>query len=122
MKEKIKDYTIEMVIDEEKVEKYEEYNDNVMTIKIYDENNKEITKGKKVLLFLSKNGMLGFGTELIRYTNRYGFGQHEHLEAAKTKDELIQGLGVYVTPGSAEMIVICDRNEPIEEFYAKDEK
>lgn len=117
----MKEYVIEMVSDDEKIEKYEENDDNVMTIKIYDENNKEITKGKKVLIFLSRNGFLGFGTELIRYTNHYRSGQHEHLEPAETQDELIQRLGVYVSPDSAEMIVICEDSKSIDDYYTKEE-
>ncbi|MGF6907419.1 hypothetical protein [Fusobacterium sp. PH5-44] len=67
------------------LEKYEEKEDNVMCIKAFDENNNEVTNLKQVILYLSKNPLLGFGTELIRFSESYREDRHFHLETAEKK-------------------------------------
>lgn len=69
-----------------------------------------MTKSSRVTLFLSRNALLGLGTELIRLAHDYKEGRHYHLNPA-TEDMMIQTLGVFLSPGSCELVVGCSNEK-----------
>lgn len=94
---------------------FERESDNVITVVVYDQQQKNISQDSQVMLFLSRNALLGLGTELIRLAHNYREEKHFHLEPA-TKETLAQRLGVFVRPDSAEMIVVCEDSKCIDEY------
>lgn len=69
-----------------------------------------MTKSSRVTLFLSRNALLGLGTELIRLAHDYKEGRHYHLNPA-TEDMMIQTLGVFLSPDSCELVVGCSNEK-----------
>ncbi|MDO7908783.1 hypothetical protein Q5741_20575 [Paenibacillus sp. JX-17] len=97
---------------------FERFADNVGVLQVYDVNGKEITDSSKVTLFLSRNALIGLGTELIRLAHNYKEGRHYHIEPA-SKEMTVQTLGIFLTPDSCEFIVGCGNEKVIDE-YTKD--
>lgn len=95
--------------------------DNVGTVKVYDKENNDITSKSKVQLFLSRNALLGLGTWLIRFAHQYREGKHFHIDPAEA-DYIVQSLGIFLAPNSAELIVSCEDSESIEDYFQEDDK
>lgn len=75
-------------IENDKNVDFERFADNVDVLQVFDSNGNEITKSSKVSLYLSKNALIGLGTELIRLAHNYKEGRHYHLErASKQRDD-----------------------------------
>jgi hypothetical protein len=111
---KVMKYLID--IENEENDDFEKTADNVGVLQVFDSNGNEITKTSKVSLFLSKNALIGLGTELIRLAHNYKEGKHYHVEPA-SKDRMIQSLGVFLTPDSCELIVGCSDGKIIDEYF-----
>lgn len=107
-------YVIDIENDEN--DDFERLADNVGVLQVFDCNGNEITKSSKVSLFLSKNALIGLGTELIRLAHNYKEGRHYHLEPA-SKELTVQTLGVFLTPDSCELIVGCSDEKNIDEYF-----
>lgn len=98
---------------------FENKADNVGMLQVFDNEGKEITEQSTVSLSLSKNALLGLGTELIRMAHNYKEGKHYHVEPA-TKDLMVQTLGFFLTPDSSELIVGCSDEGVIDTYFESD--
>lgn len=91
-----------------KTEEYAKEGDNLGEIWIIGPAGKRIINSEyRVQFFLSKNGLIGFGTALIRAAYKFREGSHWHLEPI-SKNNVVQDLGIYMTPKSDELIICCD--------------
>lgn len=93
---------------------FEEKGDNTCRVYVFDKEHNQINNCT-VQIFLSKNGLIGLGTELIRLAHKFTIGKHIHMEPVK-KENMVQQLGVYLTPDSNPTIVLCDDNKDIDEI------
>lgn len=107
-------YLIDIENDEN--DDFERLADNVGVLQVFDSNGNEITKSSKVSLFLSKNALIGLGTELIRLAHNFKEGRHYHIEPA-SNEMTVQTLGVFLTPDSCEFIVGCSDEKVIDEYF-----
>ncbi|EIT86170.1 hypothetical protein A374_06211 [Fictibacillus macauensis ZFHKF-1] len=107
-------YLIDLENDEN--DDFERLADNVGVLQVFDSNGNEITKSSKVSLFLSKNALIGLGTELIRLAHNYKEGKHHHIDPA-SKEMMVQTLGVFLTPDSCELIVGCSDEKVIDDYF-----
>lgn len=82
-------FNLDTTFDE--IEDFEEKSDNICTVKVYDDNFKLI-ENCRVELFLSKNGMIGLGKELIRMAQNFHVGRHVHLDPP----DIVEKLGVFL--------------------------
>lgn len=106
---------------DEDIEGFEINGDNIAELRVNDKNGKDITNKSKVHLILSKNGLLGLGTELIRLAHKFQDGYHTHIEPSEN-DRIVQNLGVVLLPTSCELIVNCSDMESIEEYFKRNIK
>lgn len=97
-------------------DEFEYLSDNVGVLQVFDSKGNDITKSSKVCLFLSRNALLGLGTELIRLAHNYNEGRHYHIEPA-SKEMIVQTLGIFLTPDSSELIVGCSDEDVIDEYF-----
>lgn len=97
-------------------DKFESKADNVGVLQVFDNKGNDITKQSRVTLFLSRNALLGLGTELVRLAHNYKEGKHYHIEPAN-KDMMVQTLGIFLTPESSELIVGCSDEDVIDEYF-----
>lgn len=97
-------------------DEFENKADNVVVLQVRDTNGNDITSKSKVQLFLSKNALLGLGTELIRLAYNYKEGKHYHVEPTK-EDMMVQRMGIFLTPQSGELIISCSDNKAIDEYF-----
>ena len=67
-------------------------------------------------IFLSKNAMLGLGTELIRLAHNFEEGKEIHIVPASKEKGAEQSMGIFLTPDSCELIIKCEHFEPIEKY------
>lgn len=75
-----------------------------------------------VIFFLSKNAMLGLGTELIRLAHNFEEGKEVHVIPASKETGAQQSMGIFLTPDSCEFIIRCEHFEPIETILEKYKK
>ena len=105
----------EINIEDDSMDLFQNEEDNVVQIRVYDQKGNEITKSSVVEMFLSKNALIGLGTELIRMAQGFKEGKHVHLEPV-SKENPVQRLGVFLTPDSGKLIVCCNDSGPIDEY------
>ena len=92
---------------------YEENDDNLMYVKV-------LSGGNRVMLSLTKNGALGFATELLRWVHSHKFktGSHVHITPMSKDEALTQYMGIYLAPESSELILgFVEMKETVEEIY-----
>jgi hypothetical protein len=110
----------------EELEDFEKANDNICQFKVFDENSNDISSlCCYIELGLSKNAMLGLGTELIRLANNFEEGKEVHIIPASKEKGAQQAMGIFLTPDSCELVIKCEHFEPIEkilEEYGKKSK
>lgn len=88
------------------VENFEKEKNNTASLQIQDVNGNNVTNNCKVKLTISRNGLIGLGKELIRYAYTVEKeGSHWHLDPARPDEGLVQTLGIFLTPQSAEPII-----------------
>jgi hypothetical protein len=76
----------------------------------------EILTSNRVMLFLSRNALIGLGEHLIRMAHRdYQNGYHVHVDPCE-KGYLPQAMGFFSQPDSAELIICCSEFEGIEKY------
>lgn len=100
-----------------KIEEYEGNYDNIgeLLIKI---GNDDISKECKVILKLSKEGLVGFGSYLVRLSNNFDEYFHVHIEPlGQTYSN--QGMGFFLTPKSSEFIIGCRNFESLTKINIK---
>jgi len=59
-------------------ELFEESDDNLLTVQVLS-GIKDISENSRVLLTFSKNGLIGFATELLRYAHEFEDSRHFHI-------------------------------------------
>lgn len=111
-------YVIDIENDEN--DDFEKQANNVGVLQIYDDKGNNITESSKASLFLSKNALLGLGTELIRLAHNYQEGRHYHIEPAN-EEMMVQTLGIFLTPESSELIVGCSEEDVIDKYFEEAE-
>lgn len=96
--------------------------DNLMDVSILDQNGDFIpAKGLRVQIFLTKNGMIGLGTELIRRALKgKDKNNHWHLDPPQVGnlENVCQEMGVFLHPESPEVIFIQDEFGDLEGLLA----
>ena len=92
-----------------KINPPEEYEDefiqdetNIMRVQLLERG----SKPPRIMLEISRNALLGLGTELIRLAHQYKQGHHTHMYPVD-KTLVSQNMGVYLTPDSCEVIIHC---------------
>ena len=109
------EYKFDMEPDFENGEDYQDKDDNIIEVKVFDNKTGKEIKGCYVTLFLSKNGMIGMGKNLIRYAQDFHEGRHVHLDPPESKDLLVERLGVFPTTVSTPAIIGCSEFGTIDE-------
>ncbi len=114
-------YNIKLGYPSDEEEEFELAGDNIAQIDVMDKNGNNITKDCRVQVTLSKNAMLGLGTELIRFAHNYSEGKHFHIDPIRPDGEAVQSLGIMLHPESCELIVGCGEFKSFDK-YIKDDK
>ncbi|WP_054950716.1 hypothetical protein [Numidum massiliense] len=86
-------------------EDFELENENVGEVRVY-KNGKNISSDCRVLVQLSKDGLIGLGTELIRLGHSFKNGRHSHIYPVDP-DLVSQSMGIFLTANSCELILVC---------------
>ena len=115
----MENYTIELNNNFDKEESFERTRDNIAHVTVYDSNGNDVTKQSRVQITLSKNALLGLGTELIRLAHQYRNGKHFHIDPIST-ESAVQSLGLMLHPDSCEFIIGCRDFEPYTEYIKED--
>ena len=110
-------YEIDIQNDEN--DKFENNGDNVGIVQVHDKEENDITSKANVQLFLSRNALLGLGTELIRLAHSYRQTKHIHIEPAQA-DMMVQRMGIFLTPDSAELTILCNDSKVIDDYFEQD--
>ena len=97
-------------------ENFEKDDDNMGAVIVLDQKGNDISEGCRVQLNLSKNGLLGLGTELIRLAHNFRDGKHAHIRRSITKDDACQTMGIFLTPKSSELIVVCNQYGKLDDY------
>lgn len=105
----------EIELDNDAYDTFEQSADNVAEIKVYTQNRQDITNNAHIEMFLSRNALLGLGTELIRMAHKFREGKHVHLEPVDD-DMQVQRMGIFLTPNSSKVMICCSNNKCIDEY------
>ena len=74
-------YEIDILNDDN--DEFENKADNVGVVQVHDNQGNDITSKANVQIYLSRNALLGLGTELIRLAHNYSETKHIHIEPQK---------------------------------------
>lgn len=85
-------------------------------LEIFNEKGDNISKESNAILYLSKNAILGLGTELIRLAHLFKDGKHIHLDSLD-KEMTIERLGVFMAPESSDLIITCSDMKDIDSYF-----
>ncbi|HJV16176.1 MAG TPA: hypothetical protein VJ546_02120 [Bacillales bacterium] len=113
-------YTIELNNKFDVEESFEKTGNNIAQVEVLDINGKDVTKQSRVQITLSKNALVGLGTELIRLAHNYQNGKHFHIDPICK--EAYQSMGIMLHPDSCELIIGCGDYEPYTEYIDEDKK
>lgn len=91
-------------------ESFEDSDDNLLTVQVLSRA-KDISENCRVLLTFSKNGLIGFATELLRYAHEFKEGSHLHIYPIAPGEDRLQRVGVYLTPESSETIIVFSNSD-----------
>ncbi|MCT4782081.1 MULTISPECIES: hypothetical protein [Exiguobacterium] len=108
-------YEIDLKNDED--DDYYELADNVGTVEVLDQEEESPHKHPRVMISLSRNAMIGLGTELIRMAHRFEIGRHMHIEPME-EGLVCQSMGVFLTPESSELIIMCGDEKDVDSYIA----
>ncbi len=97
-------------------EEYEKNDDNVGEVVVFNNEGKDISGECCVQLTLTKNGLLGLGSELIKLAHNFRDGKHFHIHQSTTKDDACQTMGIFLTPKSSELIITCGEYGKIDDY------
>ena len=111
----------EIDIENDENDEFEINADNVAIVQVHDKEGNDITAKTDVQIFLSKNALLGFGTELIRLANNYTDTKHIHMEPVEV-DNIVQRMGIFLTPNSAQLTILCSDSKAIDEYFEEEHK
>lgn len=107
-------YEVDILNDEN--DEFDKNADNVGIVKVYDNEGNDITSKSNVQIFLSRNALLGLGTELIRLAHNYKETKHVHLEPAE-EEMMVQRMGLFLAPDSADLTILCNENRVIDDYF-----
>ena len=107
----------EFELDDDSNDFFEETADNVAEIRVFNQDNLEITQTSVVEISLSKNALIGLGTELIRMAYKFKDGKHIHLEPVNSEQQ-VQRLGIFLKPTSSNTIISCKDSGCIDEYIS----
>lgn len=97
-------YEFDLIDDEN--DEFEQLADNVGTVLVLDHNGESTRQQPRVMISLSRNAMIGLGTELIRMAHRFEVGSHMHVDPIQ-EGLVCQSMGIFLTPESSELIIAC---------------
>lgn len=101
----------------ETLEDFEAEGTNIGKFQVFDSSNNDIgSLCQYILIGLSKNAMLGLGTELIRLAHNFEEGKEVHIVPASKEHGAEQSMGIFLTPDSCELIIKCEKFPPIEKL------
>ena len=83
----------EIDIQNDKNDEFKNDANNVGIVQVHDKEENDITSKANVQLFLSRNALLGLGTELIRLAHSYSHIKHIHIKPAQA-DMMVQRIGI----------------------------
>lgn len=110
-------YEIEIPVEQGIIEDFEKDNDNIALFRIFDEYNNDISdKCTYVEIWLSKNAMLGLGTELIRLTHNFEKGKEIKIKPSSKEKGCLQSMGIFLAPDSNELILCCDNLGTLDDY------
>lgn len=121
-------YEIELTPPWGTIEDFEQEDDNIAQISVFDKSSgKNISKDMQyVILSISSDDMIGLGTEFIRLAHNFEEGKEIHIIPASEEHGAQQNMGIFLTPDSCELVIKCQSFEPIEniveEYKNKTEK
>ena len=116
-------YEINIPKDSQGLEDFEKNDANLACFKVFDRQGNDISKQVQyVTIFLSKNAMLGLGTELIRLAYNFEEGKEVHVIPASKETGAEQSMGIFLTPDSCELTIRCEHFEPIEKYLEEYKK
>jgi hypothetical protein len=113
------EYNIKLGSISDEEEEFETAGDNIAQIDVMDKNGNDITKDCRVQVTLSKNALLGLGTELIRLAHKFSDGKHFHIDPI-SKESVVQSLGIMLHPESCELIVGCGEFKSFDKYIKGD--
>ncbi len=120
------DYLINLNPDKSKEEEFERDDKNLAEVRVQIPTGEVVSGAKyKVSITLSPEAMIGLGTELIRKglnlkergENFYDYSV-EHLEEIDLYNPC-QKMGVYLTPGSCDLIILADNLGTVAEILTR---
>lgn len=107
----------------EEIEDFELSGNNFCLLKVFDRQGIDISKEVKyVTIFLSKNAMLGFGTELIRLAHNFEERKKISIIPASKEKGAQQSMGIFLTPDSCELVIECKNFESLEKYIEEYKK
>lgn len=106
------------------IEDFEKNDSNVASLEVFDQCGSGVSgQVRYITMFLSKNAMLGLGTELIRLAHNFEEGKEIHIIPASLEKGAQESMGVFLTPDSCELIIKCKSfgtvDEVLEEYKLK---
>lgn len=97
------------------IEDYASADDNIARFTVFDKQGNDISdQVMYITIFLSKNAMLGLGTELIRLAHNFEEDKEVHIIPTSKEKGAQQSMGIFLTPESCELIIKCESFEPID--------
>lgn len=97
---------------------FEQKEKNIGSAIVLNKNGQEITQNCRIQLSLSKDGLIGLGTELIRLAHKFKDGKHEHIDPV-SNENACQSMGIFLTPDSCEFIIECAEQGTIDDYLKK---
>lgn len=106
-------YEFDLIDDEN--DEFEQLADNVGTVLVLDKNGESAIQQSRVMISLSRNAMIGLGTELIRMAHRFEVGNHMHVDPMQ-EGLVCQSMGIFLTPESSELIIACGDEKDVDSY------
>lgn len=101
-------YEIHIPTETDCLEDFEKDNDNIALFRVFDEQNKDISEEcVYVEMWLSKNGMIGLGTALIRLAHNFEKNKEIFIAPSSKEKGTRQSMGIFLTPDSSELVICC---------------
>lgn len=101
-------------------EDFEKNDDNVACFQVFDSGDNNISNQiKYVGLWLIKDSLIGFGTELIRLAHNFEEGKEVYIIPGSEETEAQQSMGIFLSPESCELVIKCESFGPIDTILEK---
>ena len=103
-------YIVNLNPEWDEIEDFQENDDNIMDVRVYDAKTNEEIKDCYVQLYLSQSGMLGLGKSLIRYAHNFRKSDQTEIDPLTNKKIAVERMGVWVVPESRVLVIRCEQN------------